>query len=120
MLAGKRPQDLETPADITKRFKLVDVGMLDLVQHHDRGLIRIPTRKRAAARMIAQIALAWPTAKIIVVACRVDEVNRLCKQLRKWWFPKGNSVYGQETTRPAAQSGNGRHAQLLAHRCDRY
>jgi hypothetical protein len=85
-LKGKRPKPLPPPdlheVDTIGR---VDVGVLDFVRTHDRGLIRIhPQGRVRVARLIAQIARAWPKLRIIVVTTRIDDARRLRRHLARY------------------------------------
>lgn len=65
-----------------KRWKLVDRGVLDFLHAAERGLIRYDRRgKVRPARLVAQMALAWPDARIVVVATRSRDATRLRRSL---------------------------------------
>jgi hypothetical protein len=60
-----------------------DRALLDLVQKHERGLIRCGHAVKVDW-LIAQIALAWPEMTIAVAVWRREEAWRLAKALRKY------------------------------------
>jgi hypothetical protein len=55
--------------------------LLDLVQHNERGLIRVGNNV-SVAWLIAQMALAWPEKTIAVAVARREEVQELANALR--------------------------------------
>jgi len=61
---------------------VVDHVLLDLVQHHDRGLIRYAPTVVNVARLIAQVAVAWPEKTLAVVASQTDRAQHLPQALR--------------------------------------
>lgn len=64
--------------------KLVDRGLLDFVHATERGLIRYDRRgKVRPARLIAQMALAWPDARIVAVVTRARDAARLRRALER-------------------------------------
>ena len=76
------PKALKPPTmEKLAAFDAVDMPVLDLVQRHDRGLIRYDAAHVQPARVIAQIALAWPKAKIIVVATRLHDARKVRHEL---------------------------------------
>jgi hypothetical protein len=66
-----------------RRLGPVDRVMLDLVHDHDRGLVRYKAGAVRPARLIAQVALAFPDRTIAVAAKRRADVRRLGRQLRR-------------------------------------
>jgi hypothetical protein len=51
------------------------------VRHHDRGLNWFERQGQVSvARLIAQIALAWPKKGVIVVVTRVEDARRLARR----------------------------------------
>jgi hypothetical protein len=84
ILSGERPTELPAPRlDDLDAIDAVDTPVLDLVRTMDRGLIRYAARDVEPAILIAQIVLAWPKAKIVVVATRVSEAIDLRRKLRE-------------------------------------
>ncbi len=61
---------------------VLDQPLLDLVQHYDRGLIRYTSAVVNVARLIAQVAAAWPEKTLAVVVFKTDQAWRLAKALR--------------------------------------
>jgi len=60
----------------------LDRPFLEHIAHHDRGLVRYHGDHVQPARLIAQVARAWPELNLTAVtACR-DEVYALVRQLR--------------------------------------
>lgn len=82
ILAGERPAELTEPR-LAKLgdFDPIDTTVLDLVRRNDRGLIRYDAQHVCPARLIAQVALAWPRAKIVVAVTRADHAGVLRKEL---------------------------------------
>jgi hypothetical protein len=66
-----------------RRLGPVDRAMLELVHDHDRGLVRYTAGAVRPARLIAQVALAFPDRTIAVAAKRRADVRRLGRLLRK-------------------------------------
>jgi len=83
------PSHLVTLATNGMDFE-VDKAMLDMVQRQDLGVVRYSGAHVDPARLVAQIALAWPKMRIIVAVTRREHVwgirKRLCSQycLKKW------------------------------------
>jgi hypothetical protein len=82
-LTGDAPAPLPAPdLDRLAGFGRIDHGLLRFVRDHDRGLIRaVPGGKVSVARLLAQVALAWPKKRIIVVAGRIADARRLRRRL---------------------------------------
>jgi hypothetical protein len=79
---GARPKPLPAWADEgLAELEPVDGGMLDLVRQHDRGLIRYDPSQVEPARMIAQVALAWPSLPLVITTTRVAEASEMRRQL---------------------------------------
>src|SRR4051812_16449492 len=58
-----------------------DGPFLDLVRRRDRALVSYDPAEVSPARLVAQLALAWPGLSVAVAVKRVDEAYRLRKQL---------------------------------------
>jgi hypothetical protein len=83
VLSGERPAELPAPQlDRLNDSDAVDTPVLDLIRRRDRGLIRYASRTVEPATVIAQIALAWPTLKIVAVPTHVSEAVELRRQLQ--------------------------------------
>jgi hypothetical protein len=63
------------------RFGVPDRPLLDFVQSNDRAVIHYQRGKVDPAKLIAQIALAWPHRKIAVAVTRIAEARQLRDQL---------------------------------------
>jgi hypothetical protein len=72
--------DLSTISDLGP----VDMELLDLVRHHDRGLIRYDSPGVDIPWLIAQIALAFRKKKIAVLTAREEDVRRIARDLLEW------------------------------------
>ena len=78
------PRAIPAPdAAAARRLGPVDRAMLDLVRDHDRGLVRYQAGAVRPARLIAQLALAYPDMTIAVARKRRTDVHRLGRQLRR-------------------------------------
>ena len=78
------PRAIPAPdAVAARRLGPVDRAMLDLVHDHDHGLVRFKSGAVKPARLIAQIALAFPDMTIAVAAKRRADVRRLGRLLRE-------------------------------------
>jgi hypothetical protein len=63
-------------------LQLNDLAMLETVRQHERSVIRYARSAGVdPALLIAQIAIAWPDHRIVVVAQRVDDVRMLRERL---------------------------------------
>jgi hypothetical protein len=91
------PAALTEPAwERLAAFKRPDYALLSFVLHQDRGLIwHEPRGKVSVARLIAQIALAWPRKRLLVVATRVPDARRLARRLRQF-LPRVGLVTGRD------------------------
>ncbi len=91
------PAALVEPArECLAAFQRVDHALLSFVRHHDRGLIWFERQgKVSVARLIAQIALAWPKKGVIVLVTRVEDARRLARRLRKF-LPRVGLVTGRD------------------------
>ena len=85
-LSGKRPRPLPPPDEQSlDDLAPLDAAMLEFVRQHDRGLIRFDADgKVSPARLIMQIAGAWPDLRVVVVATRIDDARGLRRQLARW------------------------------------
>jgi hypothetical protein len=80
---GTGPPPLAPPAaDAFYGWGARDEALLDYVQRVDRGIIRIRREDVDVARLVAQVAQAWPEARLAVAAARVADVLALHRQLR--------------------------------------
>jgi hypothetical protein len=80
-----RPEVLDPPVlDCLIGFgTAVDRDILNLVRSHDRGLIRYSAAVDPA-RLVAQIALAWPAASMLILATRREDAGRFCRRMRTY------------------------------------
>lgn len=60
-----------------------DEALLELVRHSDRGIIQCGAGVDPA-RLVGQIACAWPEHTIVVAAARQAEVRQLRRGLQQW------------------------------------
>jgi hypothetical protein len=79
--SGNSPQLLPPPCQVPG-FEPADRGLLQLVREHDWALIRHDPKAVDAARLVAQVALAWPERTLVVAARRRQEVYDLAGRLR--------------------------------------
>ena len=61
---------------------LTDHAVLDFLGRHDRGLIRYHRGAVEPARLVAQVARAWPDRTVTAVVARRDDAAVAVKQLR--------------------------------------
>lgn len=61
-----------------------DVAMLEMIQRHDRSLVKYAPSNVKPAWLVAQITLAWPLLSIAVVVTRVVEARHLQSSLLKY------------------------------------
>ena len=61
----------------------VDEAMLSAVGMQDRGLIRYDGRRVDPVRLAEQVALAFPSRRVAVLAARVDDVRSIAARLRR-------------------------------------
>jgi len=81
--ASVRRAPLPAPmTDALKKLAPIDLPLLECVPRHERGLIRIAANVRPA-RLIAEIALAWPEKNVTTVVSRRDDAHHLARDLRK-------------------------------------
>ncbi len=85
VLKGDRPEHLPEPAWKKLPGNLPgDRRLLRFVQEYERGLIWYRESKVDIAWLIAQIALAYPKEKIVVMATRQSDAEVLAKRLRRY------------------------------------
>jgi hypothetical protein len=91
---GQAPPPLPPPdAARLGGFGVTDRTLLDAVRHHDRALLRYGPGVDLA-RLVAEVARAWPDLTVTVaVACR-DDARRLGRALRRL-LPDVSIVTGQ-------------------------
>jgi hypothetical protein len=78
------PREIALPDVVAaRRLGPVDKAVLKLVHDNDHGLVRFMAGAVKPARLIAQVAMAFPGATIAVAAKRRADVRRLGRQLRK-------------------------------------
>lgn len=120
VLPDERPANLAAPRlALLGESDTIDSLVLNQVRHHDRGLIRYAPQQVESARLIEQVALAWPKAKIIVAA-RVSSAVELRRRLHgvlgkvalfttittrlmergSWWLGQTGSVTAQHPPPP--------------------
>jgi hypothetical protein len=81
---GIAPRQLPPPRlDRLAAINPPDLPLLGLMQNHEYGLIR-HSAGVDAARLIAQVWLAWPDLKVAVVVKRRDDAQRLTPALRRY------------------------------------
>ena len=56
-------------------------ALASFTQQHHRGLIRIP-KKMGEAQVIAELAVAYPRARILVLGSQVASLERICHKLK--------------------------------------
>jgi hypothetical protein len=79
---GEWPAELPAQRlDALEDFFGIDTPVLDLVQRLDRGLIRYAPKHVQPCELIAEIALAWPRATIVVVATHIEAAAELRRDL---------------------------------------
>ncbi|MCH7685567.1 MAG: hypothetical protein IH899_02615, partial [Planctomycetes bacterium] len=66
------------------KFERVDSEFLETVRRHDRAVIRYPRGRVQPAKLIAQIAIAWPKKSILVPVTGVAEAEKLKLQLNRY------------------------------------
>ncbi|REJ65340.1 MAG: hypothetical protein DWQ31_18250 [Planctomycetota bacterium] len=81
---GAWPQSLSEPdVDVLQNLNGIDRPLLELVHEQSSGLIRYG-RKIDRARLIAQVALAWPEISIAVAVKKRCDVDDLVSQLNRY------------------------------------
>jgi hypothetical protein len=84
-IAEQLPEPVTLPATIAP----VDSGLLQLVQEQEWGLIRYQPAAVDPARLVAQVALGWPTMRMAVVERRIDDARSLRRALRAYRIEAG-------------------------------
>lgn len=82
-LRGYRPGPPALSQDYLASADCEDVPVLDLLQQHDRGLIRYDSKHVRVERLIAQIVQACSEARILIMATRDNDARWLGRYLRK-------------------------------------
>jgi hypothetical protein len=70
--------------ELRDMFERVDRELLETVRRRDRAVIRYPRGRVQPAKLIAQIAVAWPKKSILILVTRVDEAEKLKRQLGRY------------------------------------
>jgi hypothetical protein len=73
---------LPLPADKNLLDSLADRVLIEYVARHDRGLVRYDAHQVEPAKLVAQVARAWPDLNLTAAVSRRDEAIRLAYQLR--------------------------------------
>jgi hypothetical protein len=73
---------LSLPTDRKVLGSMVDLPVVEHVARHDRGLVRYDADQVDPAKLVAQVARAWPEMNLTAVVSRRDEAIRLAYQLR--------------------------------------
>src|SRR5262249_25655949 len=82
---GQQSQVLPSPRmESLQRFDPIDRALLQTVQEHEAALIRYEANNVDLARLIAQVALAWPKKTVTVVVPGCEEAGQLAKALRSY------------------------------------
>jgi hypothetical protein len=83
-LKGQRPAPLPPPGlEHLDGLAPHDAAMLEFVRHHERGLIRYAPSEVRPARLIAQIARAYPGLRIAVAATRNADARAVARELAR-------------------------------------
>jgi hypothetical protein len=67
-----------------ERLAPLDVNFLRCVRQHDRALMRCEPSVVDPARLVAQVALAWPQLTVAVAVTRIDEARQVRDRLRRY------------------------------------
>jgi hypothetical protein len=78
-----------------------DLQLLDFVRHHDRGLV-VHGPGVSPARLVAEVALAWPRARITVAVSRIREAYDLRDYLRKY-VPEAQAYHSENRPETGAR-----------------
>src|SRR5262245_45468134 len=82
---GQESQVLPAPAQKPLgRFDPVDRALLQTVQQHEAAVVRFEENNVDLARLIAQVALAWPNKTVTVVVPEREQAGQLAKALRSY------------------------------------
>jgi hypothetical protein len=82
MVGGLYNGRLPLPTDKNVLDSLVDLPVVEYVARHDRGLVRYDADQVEPAKLVAQVARAWPQLNLTTVVTRRDDAMRLAYQLR--------------------------------------
>jgi hypothetical protein len=97
---GDRPEPLPAPRpEALLRFDRPDLSLLELVRRHEWGLIRYEPAAVHPARLIAQVALAWPALRVAVAVGGRSRAVQLARELRAF-LPAVSILTGRDS--PAA------------------
>jgi hypothetical protein len=80
---GYEPESLP-PVDQAnlRHYEPLDWSVLNHIRCHDRGLIRVESGCVQAAKLLMQIAYAWPKRTMVVLVCKEKSANSTCTNLR--------------------------------------
>jgi len=70
--------------ELRDKFERVDKEFLETVRLHDRAVVRYSRGRVQPAKLIAQMAVAWPGKSILVLVTRVAEAENLKRQLSRY------------------------------------
>jgi hypothetical protein len=81
-----RPLPALPPPDVTRlaSFGVLDPALLAAVHGHPRALVRHDPAAVDPARLVAQVALAWPGKKVAAVVREIPEARGLRDELRRF------------------------------------
>jgi hypothetical protein len=96
-LKGIRPGSMPRPRKPQSGGFDTDNGVLEFVRREERGLIRYDPAHVYIDRLIAQIAEAYPKARILVIASRQNDVLHLHRRLSERGLPAGRAFYGRQS-----------------------
>jgi hypothetical protein len=82
----------------------VDLPFLAAVRSHPRLLVRCRPGQSDRARLVAQLAQAWPGLRVAVACTRIEEARRLGEELQSLGVP---AVVATSRNRPPAPTGVG-------------
>jgi len=85
-LEGQRPEELPQVNQrwLYKESRAIDPEFLAFIRGNERGLIRYDDSKVDPARLVGQIAAAWPKVSILVPARGDREAKEFHGRLREW------------------------------------
>jgi hypothetical protein len=81
-LRGTVPFGLPEPLPLRMFSTCLEVGVLEWMHQHDRGLISFDRSRIDPAEVLKMIAQAYPAALIAVIGTNIRENSRICRQLR--------------------------------------